>query len=774
MKLPLSLIKSFIHLDMPAVKIGEVLTLLGIELDRIENGQPSFAKVVIGEVLAVKKHPDAKNLQIADVSDGEKTYTVVCGAPNCRAGMKTAFAKVGAVLTDADGMQRRIENSSIRGVESFGMLCSGAELRISEDHEGILDLPHEMKTGEDAAHVLWDPILELSLTPNLGHCMSALGVARELSAALQIPYNRPKAPHKSIALEKQVVVHDFALCPRYMCCLIEGIKVGPSPFWLKRQLEACGQKSINNIVDIANYIMMKVGQPLHAFDYDLLEGDKIQVGPAKTPIKFMGLDGVERDVPVGALLISDGHKPVAIAGIMGGANSAVSEKTTRILLEAAYFDPITIRVASKKIGLRTESSQRFEKGIDPIGVEEALYEAAQLIGGTVKGTADLKKGNFKPKEIHYRPSRINQILGTKLSETEIEEIFERLGFKAKGGKAEVPLYRADITEEIDLVEEAARIYGYNNIEKTIPRCSTTLIPNDSTFLFENEMRRRLVALGLVEFLSCDLISPRLAEISRGITPEAMGFLKAGYSKSEEYSILRTSLLPGLLQATKGNLAQKNSTISAFEIGRIHFLQDEKVVEIPMASILLTGKRDLPHWSHKGADFDYFDLKGMVETLFKATFTPSNHIAFHPGRQADIHMGDLIVGSLGEVHPALLEMFDIGQRVLYAELNLSHLLKMRKTHTKVVPLPQFPASERDWTIPLPLKIAIDQLFQAVQSRKSLLLEKVELIDLYMPEGAEQKNATFRFVYRDPLKTISFEEVEAEHAKMMETIINLLAK
>jgi phenylalanyl-tRNA synthetase beta chain len=758
MKLPLSLIKSFIHLEMPAVKIGEALTLLGIELDRIENGQPSFAKVVIGEVLAVRKHPDAKNLQIAEVSDGEKTYTVVCGDPKCRAGMKTAFAKAGAVLTDADGVQRRIEESSIRGVQSFGMLCTGAELRISEDHEGILDLPHEMKTGEDAAHVLWDPVLELSLTPNLGHCMSALGVARELSAALQIPLTRPKAARKGGDLEKPVVVADFALCPRYMCCLIEGIKVGPSPFWLKKQMEACGQKSINNIVDIANYMMMKVGQPLHAFDYDLLEGGKIQVGPAKSAIQF----------PVGTLLISDGHKPIAIAGIMGGANSAVSEKTTRILLEAAYFDPIAIRVGSKKIGLRTESSQRFEKGIDPIGVEEALYEAIQLIGGIVKGSVDMKKEAFKPKEIRYRPSRINQILGTKLSETEIEEIFERLGFKAKEGKAEVPLYRADVNEEIDLVEEAARIYGYNNIEKTIPRCSTTLLPNDPMYLFENEMRRRLVSLGLTEFLSCDLISPRLAEISRRITPESMAFLKAGYSKSEEYSILRTSLLPGLLQAAKGNLSQKNNALSAFEIGRIHFLQEAKVVEIPMASILLTGRRSMPHWSQKGSDFDYFDLKGMIETLLKASFAPSDHIAFHPGRQADIHMGDLIVGSLGEVHPSLLEMFDIGQRILYAELNLSHLLKMKNIQTKVTPLPQFPASERDWTIPMPLKMPIEQVFQAIHSVKSLLLERVDLIDLYMPEGAEEKNATFRFLYRDPLKTISFEEVEAEHAKMMQIV------
>lgn len=774
MKLPLSLIKSFIHLDSPPDKIGEILTLLGIEVDRIENSQPPFAKVVVGEVLRAEKHPDAKNLQVTEVSDGKNSYTVVCGASNCRAGMKTAFAQVGAVLTDGDGMQRRIEKTTIRGVESLGMLCSGSELKISEDSEGILELPPEAKVGEDLIHLLWDPVFELSLTPNLGHCMSALGIARELSAALQIPLKKEKMGHIEANLEKQIIIDDLSLCPRYMCCLIEGVQVGPSPFWLKQQLAACGQKSINNVVDIANYIMMKVGQPLHAFDADLLEGNKIGVGPAKAPLKFLGLDGVEREVPKGALLISDAKKPVAIAGIMGGANSAVSEKTTRVLLEAAYFNPASIRVTSRKIALRTESSQRFEKGIDPIGLEAALYQAAHLMGGTVKGAAEIKKGVLKPKVIHYRPHRINQILGTKLSETEMEEIFVRLDFKAKGGEVEVPLYRTDISEEIDLAEEVARIYGYNNIEKTIPRCSTSTIPNDPVFLFENEMRKKLSGLGLIEFISCDLISPKLAEICKEVTPNSMGFLKAAYSKSEEYSILRTSLLPALLQITANNLAQKNSSLSAFEIGRIHFLQEEVITEIPMAAILLTGKRELPHWSHKAADYDYFDLKGIVENLFKGSYLPSTHITFHPGRQADIHIGDLIIGSLGEVHPTLLQKFGIEQRVFYAELNLLSLLKMKKGQMKVAQLPQFPASERDWTIPLQLKMTIDQIFKEIQTLHSPILEKVELIDLYSPEKAEQKNATFRFVYRDPFKTVSFEEVETEHAKMMQAVTKLLAK
>ncbi|MGB7978521.1 MAG: phenylalanine--tRNA ligase subunit beta [Chlamydiales bacterium] len=619
-----------------------------------------------------------------------------------------------------------------------------------------------------------DPVLEFSLTPNLGHCMSALGIARELSAALQIPLQKPAVRRAFGTLKKKVVIQDDSLCPRYMGCLIEGVEVGPSPLWLKQQLELCGQKSVNNAVDAANYIMLKWGQPLHVFDSDLLAGDRIEVSSAKGPLAFVGLDGIEREIPAGTLLISDGEKPVAIAGIMGGENSAVSEKTTRILLEAACFDPISIRAASKKIGVRTESSLRFEKGVDPVGLEEAFFAAAEMIGGKILGVADSKKGPLLPKEIRYRAARINQILGTKLSETEIEEIFVRLGFKAGNGRAEIPLYRTDLSEEIDLVEEVARIYGYNNIEKSVPYCSTSLIPSDPVFLFENEMRRRLAGLGLVEFISCDLMSPKLADISRSITPEAMGFLKAGYSKSEEYSILRTSLLPGLLQSAKRNIDQKNHNISAFEMGRIHFLQEGRAVEIPMAAILLTGKRTLPHWSHKAEDIDYFDLKGIIENLLTAAYHPSEHIAFHPGRQADIHMGDWVVGSLGEVHPSLLEKFGIEERVLYAELHLLHLLKMKKHHLKIAPLSQFPSSERDWTVPLELQIPIDRVFQAIYSFNTPLLERVDLIDLYLPDDAKEKNATFRFIYRDKCKTVSFEEVESEHAKITSGVVKLLAK
>src|SRR3989344_180388 len=773
MKLPLSLIQSFLPpLDFPPVKIGEILTLLGIELDRIAHPQPSFAGVVVGEIRELKKHPDAKHLVIAQVHDGDTTYSVVCADPKCRSKMKVAWAKVGAVLTDKDGMQRRIEKTQIRGIDSFGMLCSGSELQVNSQVDQILELPPDAQLGQDAAALLWDPVFELSLTPNLGHAMSALGVARELSAALQLPLERPEFIIPEKKLSKEIFVRDASLCPSYMCCLIQGITVGPSPFWLSQQLEACGQKSINNVVDITNYIMMKVGQPLHAFDADKLQAKALEVGVLDAQEPLLCLDGTERIIPKGSLVIREGKKPIAIAGIIGGMGTKVTEETTNVLLEAALFDAMSIRSTSRKMALRTESSQRFEKGIDPIGVEQALFEATELLGGKCMGWVDIAPGNFEPKEMRYRESFINQILGIQLSLSEIMEIFKRLGFAPTREVVSIPLYRSDINAEIDLVEEVARIYGYNHIEKRTPQCTISDIPTDPMFRYENELRIKLSGMGLYEFLSCDLMSPRLRDLSREITPEAMHFIQARHAKTEEYSILRTSLLPGLLEIVKKNLAQKNQDLAAFEIGRIHFAQNDQPIELPNLALLLTGKKNPVHWGQKSVDFDFFDLKGIVENLGSFTFTPSGHMSFHPKRQADIHAMDVTLGSIGEVHPAFLEKFDIDQRVFFAELNLSSLFQQeKKTRLVIKPLPQFPASERDWTLPLPLDYAIDRVLQEMQSP---LLERVELIDLYIPESLNQKNATFRFIYRDLLKTISFEEVEHEHAKIISTITKLLAK
>lgn len=629
---------------------------------------------------------------------------------------------------------------------------------------------------------------EISLTPNLGHCMSALGIARELSAALKKPLKKEVHTYKEPKEKIHATVENGALVPRYMARLIEGVKIGPSPEWLQKELTACGLSPISNVVDVTQYILLKWGQPLHAFDWDKLEGKKISVEGAKGKEKFLGLNGAEIEVPHGTLLIKDGKKPVALAGILGAENSGVTAETKNILLEAAAFDPIAIRIAAKKMNLRTDSAQRFEKGVDIAGLPTVLEAACQLIvelsGGKISSKGiDIHSGALSAKSIPCRIKRVNRMLGTNLSLNEVKDIFHRLSFKADATQddtlqVEVPLYRNDISEEIDLVEEVARIYGYNNIEKKAPLCRTSVLPQDPMYLFEREMKQRLVALGLQECLCCDLISPALGDIAKEMVASHMTFLHTLHSKSEEYSVLRPSLLPGLLQVVKGNIAQKNHTLHVFETGRIHFSQGDKIVEIPMAAVLLTGKNAPTSWSHKDQETDFFDLKGILENLFSGLvlpnvrFSPSTHMTFHPGRQANLEIDGLIVGSFGEVHPSFLEPFDIKQKVLFAEFQLPAMLQKRNTQVRMTPLPQFPASERDWTVPLAATTQVESVLDLIRKESSPLLEKVELVDLYVPEGNGVKNASFRFTYRDKAKTVSFEEVETAHTQIVERVGKLI--
>lgn len=783
MKIPLSLLKSYITLDEPLSVVAETLTLLGIEVDAIENESPRFSKVVAAEIRATQSHPSSDHLTLAKVFDGIREWPVVCGAKNCRPGIKVAFARIGAILTDEHQHERIIAETTIRGEISQGMLCSAQELGIPGEENGILELPTDIPNGQDLATVLHDPVFEISLTPNLGHCMSALGIARELSAALKRPLHHSKRsvienPAATIEDQLEVSVQDTVRCPRYLCRLIEDIKIGPSPFWLKQTLLSCGLRPINNVVDVTNYILIKTGQPLHAFDYHKIDGKSISIQTSEASQTFTSLDDISREVPAETLLICDANKAVAIAGVIGGANSAISEQTRAIVLEAAYFDGLSIRKTARQLKLSTESSQRFEKGLDWQEIPEALDEAAQLIkelceGRIAKGFVDIKSHKFVSKELSLRVERVNRILGTQLSMNEVEDCLKRIGCKIqfkddKALRVVVPSYRNDLSLEIDLVKEVARIYGYNNIECKTPLCTNSLIPNDPIFIFEREIRKRMTAQGLQEIVTCNLIGPKLASLL-----PTRDFFTVLHSKTEDYSILRPSLLPSLLEIVQLNLAQKNESLNAFEIGRIHLKQNAAPLEIPMLGIIMFGKTRPHHWDRKPSDIDYFDLKGILETLFESlsvqniSFQSSSHPSFHPSRQSDVHVDGLSIGSLGEVHPALLEKLDIKQKVYFAELNLMHLLKLPKAQLTCHPLSQYPETERDWTIPLPEQTQCTALFEAIHSFRSPLFEKAELIDLYISES--KRNATIRFTYRDSLKTISFEEAEAVHEKLMSHVL-----
>jgi len=793
MRVPLSWLKKYVDIDLPSSEISDLLTMIGLEVDAVEKVTPSFEGVVIGEVLSAERHPDAERLKVAKVSDGTEEYQVVCGAPNCRSGIKVAFARVGAKLSDEEGKVFKIKKGKLRGVESFGMLCSGVELGVSDDADGILELGNDVVLGEEFGQDLSDEVFEISITPNLAYCMSIYGVARELAAITGAKLKSPQVSVKEEgeAIDAKVTVEDTTRCPRYACRLIKGVTLGPSPSWMQRHLELSGIRAINNIVDITNYVLLEMGHPLHAFDYDEVAGRQIIVRNAKEGEKFTTLDGIERPLKDENLLICDKDKAVALGGVMGGLNSEVTTKTKDILLEAAYFQPTNIRRTSRKLGLISESSQRFERGCDPNAIIAAIDRAAALmseIGGGVvsKGIVDVQSQEFEPKEIDCRLSRINALLGVELAQGEVEKIFERLQFPASWKDddtlyVKVPTYRVDIFEEVDLIEEVARMHGYDNIPRSAGKYQISRLPNAPIYTFEQKVRSRLVSEGLQEILTSDLVSPQMAELGLDETMPVDTLVKVMNPSSVEQSVLRPSLLPGILQVVKYNIDHGTKDLQAFEIGRIHYRKEESFVERSMAAIVFSGKRVPFSWDGEGADVDFFDIKGVVENLFtglglgRFSCKSSAISAFHTGRQAKIYLEGLELGAIGEVHPKLLRQLDVDQRLFFAVVDLHEMMKLENEEVLMTPISPFPGSARDWTMTVKRDISAETMVAAIEKARPKFLEEVQLRGIYCGEkvDAEHKNVTFRFFYRDRKKTIAQETVDKLHTRLVGQVSEALS-
>lgn len=791
MKIPLSWIKEYIDINISPEDIANTLTMAGLEVDSIEQSPLPYQKVIVGKVLSTKPHPNADSLCVAEVSDGKQQVQVVCGAPNCRAGMTTAYATIGASIS-IDGKTIKIKKSKIRGVESRGMLCSEMELGLSQESEGIIELPENLTEGVDLQEIYGDVIFEISLTPNLGHCTSILGIARELSATTSLPLKPQKHlddPQEAETNQQaiSVVVKNTKHCPRYSCKIIENVVVRPSPPWLQRRMESCGFRSINVIVDITNLVLMEFGQPLHAFDYDKFSGKKLIIQDAKEGDSFQTLDNEIHTLNGEALLICDEEKPLALAGIMGGLNSEVGESTKTILLESAFFHPNNIRKTSKALGIQTEASKRFERGCDPNNTVKALNKASSLIkelcnASPLEGYIDIKEKSFKPWPVTCRYTRANAVLGTQLALSEIEDIFKRLSFHFDFDGEDlftiyVPTHRNDIHSEIDLIEEIARIYGYDNIEAQTASYQSSSLPHSPLYPFENRTRSHLTAEGLQEFLTCDLISPsQIANIvDKDTSPHSI--VKVLNPTSIEQSVLRPSLLPGLLQVVKYNQDHQNHNLSGFEIGKVHFLYNEKYTEQSMAAIILTGEIVPHHWETPHQASDFFHLKGLIENQLAANniqnylIEKSSLKSLHPGRQASISIDNKKIGSMGEVHPRILRKLDITQKVFFAELNLHDLLQFRKSILKIQELPSFPGSQRDWTISISVESTMKNLLSTIKNQKSKLLQKVIVLDIYKSEQIKEgfNNITLRFTYLDKRKTLSQKAVESEHSRITQQVL-----
>lgn len=644
-----------------------------------------------------------------------------------------------------------------------------------------------------------DSVFEISLTPNLSHCASVRGVARELTAFIgeELCASSPgivsEDSGQKINQEVEVLIENPEACPRYTCRLIQGVTVAPSPDWLVKKLTLCGLASVNNVVDCTNLVLWELGQPLHAFDFDTLEGRKVIVRNAENGERIVTLDSKEHYPTRETLLICNEKKPLAIAGIMGSLDSGVGQNTKNVLLEAAYFTPSQIRKSARRMGLHTEASHRFERGTDPNALVEALDRAAFWIvkvagGKVVQGIIDKKQREFPPIILSCRLSRTNKILGTQLVMNEIELIFKRLGFILRSIKDDtisvsIPTYRHDIHQEIDLIEEVARVYGLQNISK--PERATYRsgkLPDCAPYLFEKKMRGILLKLGLQELLTCDLISPAKADLILLDSFPSRSLIHLLNPYTSELSVLRPSLLPGLLSVVKLNADHGNHSLSGFELGRVHFKTKDHYLEPAVVAFVLCGEVASPHWERDAQQVDFFELKGILEDLFDSLkvknveFLPASFANFHPGRQATVRIEGIEAGIMGEVHPLILKKMGIDYPVLFSELNLEDIQRFVPSQSKMTPLPLFPSSSRDWTITVPEALPFGKILDLIQKERSALLESVSLLDVYHSDklGIGSKNITFRFIYRDSEKTVSMQAVEEEHTRLSNSISNILTR
>ncbi len=611
----------------------------------------------------------------------------------------------------------------------------------------------------------------------MGHCQSALGIARQLSATLELPYHLP-----DFSLPKEEFDNPLSIevssedCPLYSTRSLQDISMIPTPLALRFTLQRCGLRSINYVVDITNLMMLLYGQPMHAFDLDQLQGSKISVKKGSLE-NFTTLDNQPRSAKE-LLLIQDANSPIAIAGVMGGLHSSVSERTKNILLEAAYFSSSAIVQSQKKLGYKTESSIRFEKGIDPEITLHALNHASQILSSLCHGklsTLSVYKKTFSSKSLSFHPKKAAQFLGVSLTGSEMESMLKRLECKTKrdkSGEIEVtpPLYRHDLNQPIDLIEEIAKLYGFNTIPKSNPSFRMNRFQNSPLRELQSRSREILTKLGLYEIITCDLISESLAEKSHD--PMIKNRISTIYSKSKEHSILRSSLFGSHLEVVKENLSHGNKDLSFFELSYLHTKQEEKIKEHLAAGIIVTGALSPHHFSSETMKWDFFSLKGLVEQFFTGqgasiSFETSSHPFFHPYKQQLLSKEGKTLGVLGEIHPNYLSSFDIKEKVLFAQIDLFSLLEIEKSPFLMEPLPQFPGTQRDWTIPLSKETPVQTLLDKIEECNSSLLQKVVVWDRYEdPSNPEVVHITLRFYYRDPYKTLSHEEAEKEHSRIVE--------
>ncbi len=794
MKVSLSWLKDYVRIEMDIHDLTSALTMAGLEVESIADPFDYLEKVVVGRIIEINPHPDAGKLKICRVDAGDRILQVVCGAPNVKENLLAPLALPGTVFPDGS----LLAECEIRGQRSEGMLCSERELELGEDRSGIMILPGNLQAGCSIVPAigLSDYVLEIGLTPNRSDCLSVIGIAREIAAIqktkIKYPDARRPGKNREIFDFTSVKIEAPEHCPRYAAGLVTDITVSPSPFWLRKRLISVGQRPINNIVDITNFIMLECGQPLHAFDFDLLAENRIVVRTAKKGETFITLDRKERALAPDMLMICDGNKPVAIAGVMGGLNSEIGNSTKRVLIESAYFNPLSIRKTSKKTGLSTEASYRFERGVDPEGTVKALVRAAGLVtemgkGKSIKGIIDEYPLIQKNETIELSISATERVLGTELDKSTIRSLLESIEFKVKNSGADTikvtpPSFRVDIARPVDLMEEAARLYGYNRIPSSLPLMQSETSQPLKTLVLRETIKNIMTGLSFTEAVNYSFISESSCDrLNLSSDDQKRRLLHVLNPLSEEQNVMRTSLVPGLLETMHRNLSQQVRNLKIFETGKIFLGNGNESLpeEIEMAVGLMTGGRYSQTWYEKDTDCDFYDIKGAVEGLFaglnidnvrftKMPFELCNYIRY--GYAARIIAGNENIGVIGEVHPEVLCNFDLKQKAFIFELNCNTLLALSGRNKTAGQLPKFPASTRDITIITDKNIETMSILEKINSIDEKLIEKTHLFDIF--EGASvpagKRSVSIRITYRSSEKTLEDGEVNNIHKKITDRL------
>ncbi len=793
----LSWLKEYVPIEMAPLDLAEELTMAGLEVEAVKDRYAYLQKVLVGRIADIRPHPNADKLQCCDVDLGDRTVAVVCGAPNLTIDTLAPLALPGTVFQN----ETVLTQGKIRGILSEGMLCSAGELGLGSDRSGLMPLAKHLPVGAPLAQALElnDTVLEIDLTPNRPDCLSLIGIAREIAAIQKYPLRYPEVELSETTAQidtyTSITIEAPNDCPRYAARLLDDITIAPSPFWLQDKLLSIGLRPINNIVDITNFVLMETGQPLHAFDFDHLAENRIVVRSARPGEKFVTLDQKERVLTEGMLLICDGQKPAAIAGVMGGLNSEIEDNTTRVLIESAYFNPVSIRKTSKKLGLNTEASHRFERGVDPQGTIFAANRAAQLMatmggGSLISGLIDAHPKPIAPPTVQLSTKSTNRHLGTRLEPIAIKSHLESIEFKVNPIDEDrfdivPPSFRVDVTRPEDLMEEVARLYGYNNIPASYPLIPAETRKPSQQLEARQRVKQILTGFGLTEAINYSFMDRHACDhIQLPVNDPRRHLVDILNPLTEDQAVMRTSLVPGMLSTMRRNISKQVKSLKLFEIGKIFISQGSAQLpqEIEMLLGLWTGSRYNESWLSSKEDCDFYDIKGVAEGLLAGleattpTFSalPKEDCGYlQPGVSAKISFNNKTLGIIGRLHSRVCANFDLDQDAYLLELNLSELYALLPDHKHFQPLSKYPATTRDITLIVDQNIEAQAILDSLAQAQEKLVEDIFLFDIFegqpIPKG--KKSLSMRITYRSFETTLEDASINRLHRDLTAKLLKL---